>query len=80
MPAGPDRGRLEVAADECKGCLLCISVCPAHCIEKTTRLNRQGYFPVEYTGAGCTGCGYCYYACPEPGAIAVFRLKKSATA
>jgi 2-oxoglutarate ferredoxin oxidoreductase subunit delta len=78
MASGVDRGRMEVNADECKGCLLCVSVCPPHVIEKTTTLNKQGYHPVAYTGSGCTGCGYCFYACPEPGAIAVFRLVKSA--
>jgi NAD-dependent dihydropyrimidine dehydrogenase PreA subunit len=37
------------------------------------RLNRHGYHPAEYLGAGCTGCGICYYACPEPGGICVLR-------
>ena len=78
MAPGVDRGRMEVSADECKGCLLCVSVCPPRVIVKTTRLNKQGYFPVEYTGSGCTGCGYCFYACPEPGAITVLRVVKSA--
>ncbi len=78
MAPGVDRGRIEVNADECKGCLLCVSVCPPHVIEKTATLNKQGYHPVAYKGAGCTGCGYCFYACPEPGAISVFRLVKSA--
>lgn len=78
MATGPDRGRMVVNADECKGCLLCVSVCPVHVIEKTTNLNKQGYAPVVYQGAGCTGCGFCFYACPEPGAITVYRLVKSA--
>ncbi|MBP7147333.1 MAG: 4Fe-4S dicluster domain-containing protein [Acidobacteria bacterium] len=73
-----DRGRVEVCADECKGCLLCVSVCPAHCLEVTAALNKQGYHPVAYTGEGCTACGFCFYACPEPGAIMVFKLVKTA--
>jgi NAD-dependent dihydropyrimidine dehydrogenase PreA subunit len=36
-------------------------------------LNRHGYHPAEYIGAGCTACGICYYVCPEPGAITVLR-------
>ncbi len=79
MAPGTDRGRLEINADECKGCLLCVSVCPPKVIVKTSaKLNKQGYYPVAYSGAGCTGCGYCFYACPEPGAISVFRLVKQA--
>lgn len=76
MAARPDKGRVEIHFDECKGCLLCVTVCPTHVLQKQGKLNKQGYFPVEYTGSGCIGCGYCFYACPEPGAISVFRLKK----
>jgi MinD superfamily P-loop ATPase len=27
----------------------------------------------------CTGCGICFYCCPEPGAITVYRMKAKAT-
>jgi NAD-dependent dihydropyrimidine dehydrogenase PreA subunit len=36
-------------------------------------LNRMGYHPSGYTGQGCIGCGHCFYACPEPGAISVYK-------
>ncbi len=78
MATGPDRGRLVVNADECKGCLLCMTVCGPNVIVKTNALNRQGYIPVAYKGEGCTACGQCFYACPEPGAIAVLKLVKTA--
>jgi NAD-dependent dihydropyrimidine dehydrogenase PreA subunit len=39
------------------------------------RLNHYGYHPAAYLGAGCTGCGICYFACPEPGGIVVLRLR-----
>ncbi len=35
-------------------------------------LNVMGYHPVEYIGTGCTGCGICFYVCPEPGTICVY--------
>ena len=38
------------------------------------RLNRYGYHPVAYEGQGCTGCGICFFVCPEPGAVTVLRL------
>ena len=78
MASRPDKGRVEINADECKGCLLCVSVCPTQVLKRTDNLNKQGYFPVDYTGSGCTGCGFCFYACPEPGAVTVFRLSKTA--
>jgi NAD-dependent dihydropyrimidine dehydrogenase PreA subunit len=37
-------------------------------------LNHYGYHPAEYVGAGCTGCGICFFVCPEPGGITVLRL------
>lgn len=81
MPAGSgletsDRGRIEVRADQCKGCGLCISVCPVHCLILREELNSQGYQPAGYLGSGCTGCGVCFYVCPEPAALAVYRLER----
>jgi 2-oxoisovalerate ferredoxin oxidoreductase delta subunit len=38
-------------------------------------LNRLGYYAVTYQGSGCTGCGICFYVCPEPAAITV-RIRK----
>ena len=40
-------------------------------------LNERGYHYVVYTGEGCTGCGDCYYTCPEPLAIEVHIPKKA---
>jgi Pyruvate/2-oxoacid:ferredoxin oxidoreductase delta subunit len=42
-------------------------------------LNRLGYRAAEFLpGTGCTGCGVCFYACPEPDAIAVYHLQRAA--
>ena len=49
-------------------------VVPAQCLELAPELNHYGVHPAHYTGAGCTGCGICFYCCPEPGAITVYRL------
>ena len=75
----PDRGRLEINLDECKGCGLCVAACPVNVIELSKDLiNVQGYHPASYKGSGCTACGTCFYTCPEPGAIKVYRLVKTA--
>ncbi len=65
--------RIEVVKDHCKGCGLCIDICPVHVIESSKEINKLGYHPAQYTGAGCTGCTLCFYTCPEPGAIIVYR-------
>ncbi len=69
----PDRGKIEIDANECKGCGLCIEACPPKVIGMSERLNHYGYRSALYAGAGCTGCGICFMACPEPGAITVLR-------
>ena len=37
------------------------------------KFNTKGYHYAFYVGDGCTGCGVCFYACPEPEAIVVFK-------
>ena len=69
----PDRGRLEIDTEECKGCGLCMEACPPKVIGMSERMNHYGYRTALYAGAGCTGCGICFMACPEPGAITVLR-------
>lgn len=59
--------------DECKGCGLCIEICPKDVLFQQPHLNRMGYHPAGYRGEGCIGCGFCFYACPEPGAITVLK-------
>jgi Pyruvate/2-oxoacid:ferredoxin oxidoreductase delta subunit len=44
----------------------------------TDALNRFGYHTARYLGAGCTGCGICFFVCPEPGGIVVLRLAAAA--
>ncbi|MCG8604381.1 4Fe-4S dicluster domain-containing protein [bacterium] len=63
--------------DLCKGCLLCLEVCAPQVLVVSDSLNRMGYHPVEYVGARCTGCGVCYYVCPEPGSIRVYKRRAS---
>jgi Fe-S-cluster-containing hydrogenase component 2 len=49
-------------------------------MELASELNSYGFHPARYTGHDCTGCGICFYCCPEPGAITVYRIKAKAKA
>ncbi|HUJ21342.1 MAG TPA: 4Fe-4S dicluster domain-containing protein [Bryobacteraceae bacterium] len=73
VSAKPDKGSVEINADECKGCGLCIAACALGVLAQAEALNRYGYHPAVYAGHGCNGCGLCFYACPEPGAITVYK-------
>jgi NAD-dependent dihydropyrimidine dehydrogenase PreA subunit len=39
-------------------------------------MNVKGYVPAEYIGEGCIGCAICFYNCPEPYAIVVYKKDK----
>lgn len=58
---------LEIAADHCKGCELCISICPKHVLELDIGVvNSLGYHPVRLTDAdACTSCALCARICPD---------------
>lgn len=64
---------VHVEADLCKECGLCVEACPVGVLKISKTLNKMGYHPVEYTGEGCTGCGVCFYVCPEPGTFTVHK-------
>jgi NAD-dependent dihydropyrimidine dehydrogenase PreA subunit len=70
--------RVEIVANLCKACERCIDVCKPGVISTNLEnaFNELGYQWMVYTGEGCTGCGACFYACPEPGAIIVYKRKK----
>lgn len=54
--------------DRCKGCGLCISVCPKRIIEFDDKLNIKGYHPAivkEERMAECIGCASCARICPD---------------
>ncbi|HEU5182079.1 MAG TPA: 4Fe-4S dicluster domain-containing protein [Candidatus Polarisedimenticolia bacterium] len=73
MPGARAHGWVVINSEECKGCGLCISVCPGNCLSHSAGFNHQGYHPVRFAGEGCLADSHCFYACPEPGAIAVYR-------
>jgi len=58
---------LEIAAERCKGCELCIRACPKHCLALDTGLvNPLGYHPIRLTdAAACTSCALCARICPD---------------
>lgn len=59
--------KVTFATDRCKGCELCVLVCPKHIITLDTAvLNRKGYHPAAVTDmAGCIACASCARICPD---------------
>jgi len=70
------KGRILIEDALCKGCELCITVCPKDLIEMAQdRFTPKGYHPAILVDPGgeCTGCAICSVICPEA-AITVYRL------
>ena len=65
-------GKITIDTEGCKGCGLCVVVCPTHGIAISTASNKKGYFPAQRTNSDCTGCGLCAIICPDA-VIEVFR-------
>jgi len=58
-------GKIVIDTERCKGCGLCITVCPKNNIVISKESNKNGYFPAEATNTGCTACSGCAIVCPE---------------
>ena len=57
---------LTFRQDRCKGCGLCVSVCPKHILSLDGGTNVKGYHPVTCTDqAACIGCASCARMCPD---------------
>ena len=70
------KGRILIEETLCKGCELCITVCPKDLISMASdRFTPKGYHPALLDDAGgeCTGCAICAVICPEA-AITVYRM------
>lgn len=57
-------GTVDIAIDRCKGCDLCIDVCPPEVLVMSSTVNRLGFQYPELL-AGCTGCARCAEVCPD---------------
>ena len=71
------KGMVVIDEDRCKGCGLCVTVCPAEILQLAEgRFNAKGYQPVEVTGPEkCTGCAMCATICPDV-VFTVYRRKR----
>ena len=71
------KGRVLIDTGRCKGCGLCVSVCPVHILRMAEGwYNAKGYTPVEVTDPqACTGCATCAVICPDM-VFTVYRRRR----
>lgn len=61
------KGKVIFNEDVCKGCELCINVCPTKIISMDkSRLNNKGYHPATIIdNSKCVACANCALMCPD---------------
>ncbi len=52
--------------DRCKGCGLCVAVCPKNVLDVSDKVNTKGYFPAfQARPEDCVFCATCCVMCPD---------------
>ena len=59
--------KLTFKTDYCKGCGLCVDVCPKDVLRLAPdKINKKGHHPVEAAKPDqCVSCGSCAIMCPD---------------
>ena len=70
------KGRPEIDTNRCKGCGLCVAVCPEKILRLAESFNSQGHhFSQVFAEECCTACTSCAVICPDS-ALRVWRFAK----
>lgn len=65
--------------DRCKGCGLCVDVCPKKVLDILENVNSKGYFPVyQAYPEKCIYCSTCCIMCPDV-AITIEKVEEKDT-
>jgi 2-oxoglutarate ferredoxin oxidoreductase subunit delta len=55
-----------IEVNRCKGCGLCVMVCPKKVLELSDQSNSMGYFPAyQARPEDCILCAICCTMCPD---------------
>ena len=69
-----------VDVERCKGCGLCVEVCPKHVLEISGEINTKGYYPVyQARPENCVFCSTCCIMCPDV-AITITEIAEDSAA
>ena len=68
----------QIDNDRCKGCSLCVSICPKQVLELSKELNAKGYYPAyQARPEDCIVCALCCTMCPDV-AITITEINEAA--
>lgn len=58
--------KIKINKELCKGCELCVKVCPQQILEMSKELNSKGYFYSTVKNQPlCIECRLCCITCPD---------------
>ena len=58
--------KIEINENYCKGCGICIFVCPKDVLVKSDKLNKKGIYPAQPKyPENCIKCQLCVLQCPD---------------
>ncbi|NQT32561.1 MAG: 4Fe-4S binding protein [Candidatus Omnitrophica bacterium] len=58
--------KLKISIEKCKGCALCIKVCPQKSLEMSQEVNKRGMqYVILKHPEKCNKCGLCFMVCPD---------------
>ncbi|MEW6266206.1 MAG: 4Fe-4S dicluster domain-containing protein [Thermodesulfobacteriota bacterium] len=67
--------RIVFDPDSCKGCLICVAMCPKKVLALSGSRNVKGYLvPEAVRSRDCAGCRTCEKICPD---MAVYLLEET---
>jgi len=56
----------HIDENRCKGCGLCVTVCPKNVLEISEQVSPKGYFPAfQARPEDCIFCALCCVMCPD---------------
>lgn len=58
--------KVTIRTEKCKGCGLCVFICPKKALAMSKELNVKGYHPAEFVDEeACISCAMCGMMCPD---------------
>jgi 2-oxoglutarate ferredoxin oxidoreductase subunit delta len=69
------QGQVYLIPARCKGCSLCVELCPRDVLQISTDTNEKGYHLPEIVPGKeteCVHCEFCTMVCPE---FAIYTLE-----
>lgn len=64
---------LRINTKWCKGCNICIHICPVNALMESEKINQRGIYPPKLKKEDlCIRCRLCELHCPD---LAIFVIK-----